>query len=581
MKNIKLALLVTAVAASLLSGCVSSEHINKTRTNVSQTSATVDAYRGKLNSQIGIDKATYERSQEVSRPYLVGKAVPLAREVSLPRALQKGIKTAILFPERRISLAVAGERIMLATGIVVTVAPDVYLPNSALLPRKSASDSKDATGAGAITPMPRPGMPIPGVALNAKGVQDIASGSSVAGINEESAYNFEFPQTEAPLGQILDMVSTRLGAHWKYDEARNTIRFYRLVTKSWQIPVSPASNSYSTKLDGSTTSTTNTNALTQKSSPSPISSESSGLNELESIRDSVNTVMTKSGSISANLATGTITLTDTSDAVDAADTLIQREVRILSRMVLLRLQTIQVTTSDNGESGVNWTAILQKAIKNLPSLSLTSMSPASLVSSNAGTIGLNVLSGSGDGTSAIISALHEIGDVQTSTELPMSTRNRHAIYYNVRNMYSYVSGTTPATATAGGTGGTPGITTAQDSVGLKLVLYPNATSKDTVMMTMALDQSVLQSLQSFVSGTGANAQTVQLPNVNGEGSSQEVPIKNGQTIVLTGFDRVSDQYDKRTLGNGMPLFTGGSLTSHRSRTTTIVLISAVVQDIDN
>lgn len=580
MKNFKLMVLVTAVSAASLTGCVSSEHINTTRTNVRQASASVDDVRGKLNAQITNDKATYERSQEVGRPYLVGKAVPLAREVSLPRALQKGIKTAILFPERRISLAVASERIMLATGIIVSIAPDVYLPNSALLPKKSGNENSASTAA--ITPIARPNVPIPGTPINAgKPMPDMSNGSAVSGEGEESAYNFEFPQTEAPLGQILDMVSTRLGAHWKYDEARNSIRFYRLVTKSWQIPVSPASNSYSTKLDGSTSATSNTNALAQKTNLSPISSESNGLNELEAIRDSVNTVMTKSGSISANLATGTITLTDTSDAVDSADTLIQREVRILSRMVLLRLQTIQVTTSDNGESGVDWTAILQKALKNIPSFSLTSASPASLVSGNAGTIGLNVLSGSGDGTKAIISALHEIGDVQTSTELPMSTRNRHAIYYNVRNSYSYVSGTTPATATAGGTGGTPGITTAQDSVGLKLVLFPNATSKDTVMMTMALDQSVLQSLQSFSSGSGTNAQTVQLPNINGEGSTQEVPVKNGQTIVLTGFDRVSNQYDKRTLGNGMPLFTGGSLTSSRTRTTTIVLISAVVQDSDN
>jgi type II secretory pathway component GspD/PulD (secretin) len=143
---------------------------------------------------------------------------------------------------------------------------------------------------------------------------------------------------------------------------------------------------------------------------------------------------------------------------------------------------------------------------------------------------------------------------------------------------SYVSGTTPAPATAGGTGGIPGITTAQDEVGTKIMIYPNATSRNDVVLTVALDQSVLQSLQSFSSGSGSNVQTVQLPNVNGEGSTQEVPIRSGQTLVLTGFDRIADQYDKRTLGSGIPLLGGGSMTANRTRTTTIVLVSVVVSD---
>lgn len=249
-------------------------------------------------------------------------------------------------------------------------------------------------------------------------------------------------------------------------------------------------------------------------------------------------------------------------------------------MVLLRVQTVQITTTDTGESGVDWNALLTKALAHIPAFSLSAVSPASLVSSNAGTLGLNIMSGAGSGTQAIIRALAEIGRVQTSTELPLSTRNRHAISYNVRNTFSYVSNTTPGVASISGGGSTPGIQTAQDSTGLKLVLFPNATNKDSVMLTLSLDQSVLQSLQTFVSGSGSSAQSVQLPNVNGEGSTQEVPIKNGQTLILTGFDRVNSQYDRRTMGDGAPLALGGSLTQSRTRTTTIVLVSAVIRDAD-
>ena len=98
------------------------------------------------------------------------------------------------------------------------------------------------------------------------------------------------------------------------------------------------------------------------------------------------------------------------------------------------------------------------------------------------------------------------------------------------------------------------------------------------MLNISLDQSTLKSLETFSSGTGANMQSVQLPNVDGEGSSQYVPIRNGQTVVLTGFDTKSNQYDKRTLGNKIPLLAGGSLRASETRSTTIVLVTAEVVD---
>jgi type II secretory pathway component GspD/PulD (secretin) len=109
-------------------------------------------------------------------------------------------------------------------------------------------------------------------------------------------------------------------------------------------------------------------------------------------------------------------------------------------------------------------------------------------------------------------------------------------------------------------------------------MLPEVTSKDTVMLNMSLDKSTLESLETFSSGTGSNMQSVQLPNIDGEGSTQQVPIRNGQTIVLTGFDTKSNQYDKRTLGNNIPVLAGGSLRSSKTRSTTIVLVTAEVID---
>lgn len=584
----------TIIASAVLStGCVSTQLTNEARGNIASARTNV-AENFEKALPPSISKQAYEKSQEVDAPWIVGKSVPLARSVSLPPALQKDVKTTLMFKSSWVSLTTAAERIMLATNMVVTIAPDVYL-ESASLQRKSVKDDGGANGSPsavqpgfasmpvgmpiATTPIP---LPLPGSTGNAIAPSSGLSGGGGSGNDlrgPESASGFDMPQMNAPLSQILDIIATKLAIKWKYDEPTNSIRFYRLVTKTWETPFRASKSSYKSTLEGATSQSSNSNSLSNNTeNRQPVEDEMRDLVELTAMRDNVDSIMTKSGSIFANAATGSITATDTPEVIEAANTIITDGVRSLSRMVRLRLQTVKVTSKNSGEAGVDVSAAVSRALKNIPDFSVSLGSAANLASTNAGSVGLDIFSGSAAGSYAIVKALKEIGDVETSTEIPIATRNRRSVYYNVRDTFSYVASTTPAAATTGGTGGTPGITTAQDSVGLKLFMLPEVTAKDTVMLNMSLDQSTLKSLVTFSSGTGANLQSVQLPNIAGEGSSQYVPIRHGQTVVLTGFDTKSNQYDKRTLGDKVPFLAGGSLRASETRSTTIVLVTAEVVD---
>ena len=574
--------IIFALTATILAmtGCVSERIKSDVETAVRTKDTDARDYFQRANPTR--TKAEREALQEVNMPFVAGKSIPLARNVSLPRPLQAGVNTAVLFPKNAISLAAAAERIMLASGLYVSIAQDVYIEDSMLMP-KSFQSSKSAVpqalplGVSPVTSSSG----LPDLSGLQNSIEQKTEHSLTGNRTPDTPYNLEFPRVEAPLAQILDLIAVRLGIRWKFEESTNTIRFYRLVTKTWSTPFSSANSRYSTDFEGITSASNNQNAIAVRPGISPVGSASKDVNELKSISDNVSSIMTKSGSIVTNASTGTITLTDTYDVVESADRMIANEVSILSRVVLLKVQTIQVTNNDIEQAGVDIGGVVNAVLQKMPNLNFSAGSPASLVSANSGSFGINVLSGQANGTTAIIDALKQYGKVQTSIEMPLITRNHRAIYYNVTNTFSYVSSTTPGTASITGGGGTPGITTSQDQVGLKLMMYPNVTSRDTVMLTMSLDQSVLQGIQSFASGSGSNQQTVQLPNKNGEGSNQEVPIKSGQTIVITGFDKTSDQYDKRTLADGVPILFGGSGKANRERTTTLVLVSVLVKDIDN
>lgn len=583
---------LTAIAAAsiLATGCVSQKLTSDARGRIEAARQATEQHLARA-TPVSTTKQTYEKSQEVDAPWIVGKAVPLAREVTLPAALRKDVKTAVMFDNRWVSLSAAAERIMMATNLVVTIAPDVYLEQGALQ-RRSGPGGKGANASPAAQPVfaampagmpvetnPIP-LPLPGAGVAQRmptPIQAPAAGRSQRPL--ESANGFDMPNMNAPLSQILDIIATKLSIHWKYDEATSSIRFYRMVTKTWDTPFRVAKTSYNTSLQGETSATNNVNALTSRStSKPPLEDDMRELEELRAMRENAESVMTVSGSIFANQATGTITMTDTTDSIDAADSIIKNGVRSLSRLVRLRMQTIKVTSNKTGEFGLDVSAAVSRALANVPDFTLSVGSPTTLASTNAGSLGLQIFSGSAAGSKAIAKALDEIGDVEISQEIPLATRNRRGVYYNVGRTFSYVSSTTPAAATTGGTGGTPGITTAQDEVGLKLFMLPEVTAKDTVMLNVTLKQSTLQSLETFSSGTGVNQQSVQLPEKDSEGSQQEVPIRNGQTIVLTGFDTKTNQFDKRSLGSGIPAFAGGSLRSSQTRTTTIVLVTAEVAE---
>ncbi len=153
---------------------------------------------------------------------------------------------------------------------------------------------------------------------------------------------------------------------------------------------------------------------------------------MDGIRRSIEPAMTQVGNAELNPATGILTLKDTKEAVEAADEIVQQQIAIYSRMVHLKFQTVDFTITDNGEAGVDWNAALTKALEHIPGFTFTALSPASLVSANAGSFGLGITSGGWNGTQAIVNALKQYGTVSTSVTIPMSMRNRHGAQYNNR-----------------------------------------------------------------------------------------------------------------------------------------------------
>lgn len=582
-----------ALVCTTLSGCVSPTLLKDVRQTTDETTMQITQTTEDLYARIRRDRAAVEAEQEVNRPFLAGKRVPVARNVTLPLALRKDVDTLVVFPERTMSLAVAAQRVQMATGIPVKIESDVYLPPNLLLPRTFAAQAQQQLRTqqqgqgGALNPLsqglgPAPALnsPLPSP-LTAAGGGAVTQGTALL----ETALNVEFKNSEKmPLANMLDLIATRLGINWEFNADKGVVRFYRLVTKTWQLPMAGGTNSFTTEFKQSAQGNSSGGGTGGSGQSTQIDAaakaEIKEQNDLEGVKSSILPAMTMVGSSELNPATGVLTLRDTKEAVDAADEIIRKQIAIYSRMVTLKFQMIDLTVSDSGEAGIDWNVVLTKALQNVPGFTVNALSPATLVSSAAGSLGVNITSGGFNGTQAIVNALKQYGTVTSGLTIPVSMRNRHGFQYNNRRTFSYVSNTTPAASTVGGTGGVPGITTSTATVGFKLAAYADATSRDDVNLTIALDQSQQDGpLVKFTSGSGDNQQSVQQINIIGKGiPKQDIIVRNGQTVLMAALDQDDTANTRRTLGESLPMLLGGSQTVSKTRTFTLLLATVMVQD---
>ena len=561
-------------------GCVSGNVQEQTRKSVNDATHQADLILKQADIPVG--KSARRMSEEVGTPYIFDESVPLAREVQLPKALQANVKTGLMYSDKEtdnwISLSTFAERITRATGILVSVSPDVYLPETDLLPKLSESTNQEDNK------KPQSKIMVPANVSAQKVADDVVTdmrpGKGANG-RPESVYGFYFPKTEAQLASILDNVTTKFHLHHRYDEATNTIYIYRLVSKYWQTKFSAASYKYTGGQMGNTVQSNDGKSLNSTTSNQlPIETAIKDSIELNSIVNSIKeTIMSRAGKIYANQATGTISMTDTEENIRAADDLIAHEIKGLNRGVILKMKTIQVTRTDNADAGINLTAVLSKAFGNVPDMVINTTSPTSLVSSNGGSISLGIFSGTAANSQAVINALKEVGDVYVSTEVPFLSKNRKGIYFDQRTITSYVPNTTPAAATTGGTGGNIGLNTSQIQTGLKLSMMPTLGEDDSASISFNLDETTTPTLVPFSTGSGATLQSVEKPNYTGHQNIQDITLKSGQSALLLGFDQVNESVTNRTLGENVPTIFGGSVSKAKSRTLT--LIQLTLQIVDN
>lgn len=512
-----------------------------------------------------------QMGQDVNRPWIVGKAQPLARDASLPPVLQSRVNTTMLFSEGPTDLIGLADRIQMATGVLVQVKSDALLPLQEFLPRIDAKD---------ITLVKQPDVAdtlVPSISLFLND-GDRTSGPALSPAQQQRLNNIQLGNSgSAPLSRVLDAISLRLGVYWKYEPTVAAIVFYRTETRTFTVRLQDFE--YESNLDlglsGDGGGSSNSGGGQFKSTSRTNFTLESDANPHEDMMRKIRQFMTRAGKIeSSGGASNTLVVTDTQDALNAIDAFLEKENKRVTRRVRLLFEEVSIQYENTSQFGIDWGAIYSSAGRATAGLAA---GVSSMLDVSRGPFGMGASVGSGQwqGSSVSVEALSEIGKVLRRTSMPLLSLNRRPATYAVRESFRFIDEMEQTQSTSDANNPTVTAKQTEETVGTFLTVIPDAQDDGQVLLTLNYNDSRLISLTKEELGTHA---FVQQPRISAQGMTQQVELRAGQTTLVAGFEQQNDDYTKRRLDEDVPMLLGGSNRGNQKSVLTLLFVTVIPEE---
>lgn len=389
-----------------------------------------------------------------------------------------------------------------------------------------------------------------------------------------------------PLAGLLDLVTARSGLSWRFNDGSQSISIYYLDTRTYSLDAFPTRSTLSSTIQ--TGMMTTAGATGGGSSGSAGGGSGGGVSgtagsaqttstTMESdlykdVADAIKALLTPTlGRMAINATTGTVTVIDTPEVLDRVGSMLSHENAMLRKQIIFHTKILAVTLDTNDEVGVNWDVVYRTLSGKYGLDFSTPFQPAS----GAGTLGASIInSGEFAGSSAILSALSQLGKVSTVTSPSGITLNLRPLPVQIASQISYVAKS--EISTTQGVGATSGLEPGSVTVGFNMNLTPRLMADGEEMVVQyAFNISALNRLRQVTSaGT-----TIELPDMDTRLFNGEVALRSGQTLILHGFEQEERNGNRAGMTSPYAWMLGGSMRATQKRTAIVILITPEVQGV--
>jgi type II secretory pathway component GspD/PulD (secretin) len=372
---------------------------------------------------------------------------------------------------------------------------------------------------------------------NGTEVQAGADGAAVASASRAGSLAIR-PSLRGSLSSVLDKIGSAFDVEWTYQDGRVVFRDY--VTRQYQLSAMPVTSS----MGFSAVET----------------SSSSSLDMWDELQDGLRNVAGPNSQLSIGQGTGILTVTAMLSDQDRVRDYIATMNQTMGQQIAFDVNVLTVTARSAEAYGLDLESVAfgdsvtvdWRGGQNLPD--------------PVGSVNVGIISGNFS-LDAVITALSSRRNVSIETRAGATTTNFQMIPVEVVEETNYVSQVEVEIDDNGNA--VQSIETDTIVTGFQMQLLPRVLNTREILLRYSLDLSDLVALETFDSGDGS----VQLPQVTRSKFEQQVILKNGQTLVLSGFERQRTETENRGVGSPRFLGLGGVEEGEIRRASNIVFIT--------
>lgn len=304
---------------------------------------------------------------------------------------------------------------------------------------------------------------------------------------------------------------------------------------------------------------TNATAISS-SSEQFLNFSSDSLSVWQDLEHAVKMLLSEQGQMTINQSSTSILVRDYPRQVAQVRRYLEQQNERLTRQVVIDVQIVEVTFSDDQQFSVDWDAIIRTAGGE----GVLGFASAQLQQMNGGQMIWQQQQGKANGSQVLIDALEQQGLVTTSNHPRVVSLNNQIAKIVLEDNATYLAAAgSSATANVGRADILqPGVVT----TGFELYLLPSIRDGE-VILQLSTELSDLERIDEVRSG----AQMIQTPHTNRKKFFMKALVEHGQTLLMSGLKNERQQTQRQQ--SWLSLMLGGSQRSGHRRSETLVLLT--------
>lgn len=568
MKNVTNKFLAPLSAGLLLamglSGCAANQNVREINTN-GQAHA-LDALERMRNPSVESRSFSVQENGFYAAKTPIS-VVPINPSLVLPPRFKESFGTNY---QSSVALSEVAAKVTQVTGYEVKIDADVLAEGASGGAPRATAAALPPVALPASGPLPDPSAPPSTLPpLPAQAMVELSAAPSGTVLND-LVY-------KGTLGGFMDEVSARLGLSWRWNGKR--IEVFRYETKMFHLNALAGETSSSSTLSISSTTSSGGGGGSGGGSSSGGGNEGSSGTEVSvsdnlqiwaDVENNLKAVLSANGKITVSPSSATIMVKDSPNVLSQVEAQINEYNRIYSKQVIFHMEIYSIERSRNQDFSVDLNAVFAKAGR----WGLSFNAAGNTGSGPIFSADVNDDNSRWNGSSIAGKALSEFGNATLLTSNTTVTLNGQMVPLNVAREIVYVQSASSSVSGSDSSLSSSTLTPGVVTEGVSMSILPRVLDNNQVMMRYSLDLSTVEDIPTFSSPRGDVA--IQTPRRSVRNFLQNVSIKSGNSLILTGFQQANASKSKSGPFSSNLFFLGGSDKSDSSNRTIIIVVTPYV-----